>query len=289
MKRASTIKALRNHLDAARLAPLGFVPTMGALHSGHLSLVGRAIEECRIIAVSIFVNPTQFNNKEDLKNYPRPLEKDLKLLSNILRENDIVFTPETNEIYPEPDTRIFNFGNLDKVMEGLHRPGHFNGVAQVVTRLFDIVGPDNAYFGQKDFQQVTIIRELVRQTGKKINIITCPIIREPDGLAMSSRNQLLEKNIRKNAAVIYATLSAASGMIRTTEIEDIKNFVKSTINNTHNFNVEYFEIVDDVRLVPVSRKSEMTEGKRYFGCVAVKAGKIRLIDNVKILCSESKG
>ena len=283
MKRASTIKELRSHLEVINLSPSGFVPTMGALHSGHLALVSKAINECPIVTVSIFVNPTQFNDKEDFKNYPRNVEKDLEMLSGVMRENDIVFTPDTHEMYPEEDTRVFNFGTPEKVMEGLHRPGHFNGVAQIVSRLFEIVRPEIAYFGQKDFQQLTIIKELVRQTGSKVKIISCPIIREPDGLALSSRNQLLEDRIRRDAPVIYKTLSTISEMLKTMEIADIKDSVNASINRTPGFHLEYFEITDDVHLIPVRQKSEFEKGKRYFGCIAVKAGKIRLIDNVEIL------
>lgn len=282
MNKTSTINELKNLLKGKNIHPSGFVPTMGALHSGHLSLVTRAIKECRIVTVSIFVNPTQFNDKDDLKNYPRMVEKDLELLSEMMRENDIVFIPDTHGIYPEEDTRIFNFGNLDRVMEGLHRPGHFNGVAQVVSRLFEIVDPEIAYFGQKDFQQLTIIRELVRQTGAQVKIISCPIVREPDGLAMSSRNMLLDPEKRKEAPIIYKTLLTAAAMIKTSEITVIKDFVKSNINKIPGFDVEYFEIVDDKVLVPVRQKSEIAHGKRYFGCIAVKAGKIRLIDNIEI-------
>jgi pantoate--beta-alanine ligase len=282
MKISSSIKQLRSHLTGIELTPSGLVPTMGALHSGHLSLVSKAITECNVVTVSIFVNPTQFNDKEDLKKYPRTIEKDLDLLSGVMRENDIVFTPDTNEIYPAPDTRVFNFGKLDKVMEGLHRPGHFNGVAQVVSRLFEIVNPDIACFGQKDFQQLTIIRELVRQTGGKVRIIGCPIIREKDGLAMSSRNQLLEPEIRKDAAIIYSTLSTAAKIANTMGISDIKDYVKNNINRIPHFSVEYFEIVDDAELVPVMQKSEIEKARRYFACVAVIAGKIRLIDNIEI-------
>jgi pantoate--beta-alanine ligase len=282
MKKASSIKELKNHLSTTNLLPSGFVPTMGALHNGHLSLVGQAIKECKIVTVSIFVNPTQFNNREDLKNYPRTLEKDLEILSGVMRENDIVFTPKIHEIYPVEDTRVFNFGNLGKGMEGFHRPGHFNGVAQVVSRLFDIVNPDIAYFGQKDFQQLTIIRELVRQTGNKAVIISCPIIREPDGLAMSSRNQLLEPEIRKDAAIIYRTISTAAIMVKTREVADIKEYVNNNINRNPHFSVEYFEIVDDSELVPINYKDEIEKAKRYFACIAVKAGNIRLIDNIEI-------
>lgn len=282
MKRASTIRKLRDHLIRMHLSPTGFVPTMGALHKGHISLVNVAVTSCPIIVVSIFVNPTQFNVKDDLKNYPGNIDKDLDLLGKVMRENDIVFIPDVNEIYPEEDKRVFRFGNLDKMMEGLYRPGHFNGVAQVVSRLFDIVKPDVAFFGQKDFQQLTIIKELVRQTGEKVKIIGCPIIRERDGLAMSSRNQLLEPEIRKKAYIIFHTLSEAAAMAVNTEITVIKEFVKNRINGTEGFIIEYFEIVDDIELIPLKSKSEVRKGMKYFGCIAVKAGRIRLIDNIEI-------
>jgi pantoate--beta-alanine ligase len=282
MKSASSINELKSLLRVMEAKPSGFVPTMGALHNGHLSLVTRAVNECPVVTVSIFVNPTQFNDKEDLKNYPRTIEKDLELLSPALRENDIVFIPGTKEIYPEEDTRVFNFRTLDKVMEGAHRPGHFNGVAQVVSRLFDIVNPEIAYFGQKDFQQLAIIRELVRQTSSSVKITGCPIVREPDGLAMSSRNQLLEPEIRKNAGIIFRTISKAAEMAKTMEVPDIKKYVTENINRIPDFCIEYFEIVDDLELIPVKQKREILKTNRYFGCIAVKAGKIRLIDNIEI-------
>jgi pantoate--beta-alanine ligase len=255
---------------------------MGALHKGHITLVESAVNQCPVVVVSIFVNPTQFNDKNDLKNYPRTLDNDLKLLKPVLRENDIVFIPDTKEIYPEKDNREFNFGSLDNVMEALHRPGHFNGVAQVVSRLFDIVKPDIAIFGMKDFQQLAIIKKLVKQTGSNVKILGNPIIRENDGLAMSSRNQLLEPGIRKQAAIIYKTISSASEMIQNHNIPEIKKFVENSINNVEGFNVEYFEIVDENDLIPLISKDEMKKEKLYFGCIAVKAGDIRLIDNIEI-------
>ncbi len=282
MKRVFTKRDLRSHLKNFDLSPSGFVPTMGALHRGHLSLVDRATNDCPIVTVSIFVNPTQFNDKEDLKNYPRPIEKDIEMLSELLREKDIVFTPPVEEIYPEEETRIFDFGNLDKVMEGSQRPGHFNGVGQVLTKLFDIVRPDIAYFGQKDFQQLTIVRELVRQRDYKINIISCPIIRETDGLAMSSRNQLLETGIRKNAGIIFSAISEAVELAKTNDIAEIKDYVINTINRIPGFSVEYFEIADDRELVTIHRKNEVLPDRKYFACIAVRAGKIRLIDNIEI-------
>jgi len=282
MKVVSTIKELQKATRAPDSSPLGFVPTMGALHRGHISLVQNAAALCRRVVVSIYVNPTQFNDKNDLKNYPRTIDDDLALLRSVLREKDVVFTPDDKEIYPAEDQRVFNFGNLDNVMEALHRPGHFNGVAQVVSRLFEIVKPDIAIFGQKDFQQLAVIKELVRQTGDKVKIISHPIIREDDGLAMSSRNRLLDDMIRKKAGIIYSTISAAAGMINDHDIPYLISYVKKTIERAEGFTVEYFEIVDDIELKPVAARCEMKKGNKYFGCIAVKAGNIRLIDNIEI-------
>ncbi len=282
MKVISTVIGLQNEIRKLQSEPVGFVPTMGALHNGHLSLVASAIDLCPLVVVSIYVNPTQFNDKNDLRNYPRTIDADLNLLEKVLRKSDCVFIPADKEIYPEEDRRQFHFGNLGQVMEAKHRPGHFNGVAQVVSRLFDIVKPDIAIFGIKDFQQLAVIKELVRQTGNKVKIIGSPIIREKDGLAMSSRNSLLETDIRKNAGVIFRTISSASAMITGHDIPEIKSFVRESINSVPGFDVEYYDIVDDTELIPVSFKAEMKAGKRYFGCIAVKAGRIRLIDNVEI-------
>ncbi|HNR40910.1 MAG TPA: pantoate--beta-alanine ligase [Bacteroidales bacterium] len=282
MKVISKAEELEKAIGGTLLSPVGFVPTMGALHAGHLSLVNRATDETPLVVTSIYVNPTQFNDPKDLENYPRTLEEDLALLKNHLRTDDIVFTPSDREIYPEKDTRQFHFGNLDNVMEALHRPGHFNGVAQVVSRLFAIVRPDIAYFGQKDFQQLAVIRELVRQTGNRVRIVGCPIIREADGLAMSSRNRLLDPEIRKNAATIFKALNLASERFKSKEIAELKKDVKDMIEKIPGFTVEYFEIADDIELIPLKNKSEVREGCRYFGCIAVMAGKIRLIDNIEI-------
>jgi len=281
MKVVSTIKDIKRRLEDLCLAPVGLVPTMGALHEGHMSLVRNAIYECPVIVVSIYVNPTQFNDKKDLENYPRPIEADLVLLKSVLRNSDIVFTPPDSEMYPSEDKRVFRFGNLGRVMEAVHRPGHFNGVAQVVSKLFDIVGPDIAYFGIKDFQQVAVIRELIRQEGYKIIIRENPILRESDGLAMSSRNRLLEPDIRRKALVIFRSISEATGMIKDHDIPEIKSHIRESIEKAGDFHVEYFEIVDDKKLVPVRGKSEMKRNGRYRGCIAVRAGKIRLIDNIE--------
>ena len=282
MKVVSTVKELQKATGGPDSSPLGFVPTMGALHRGHITLVQNAVALCRMVVVSIYVNPTQFNDKNDLKNYPRTLDDDLALLNPVLREKDIVFTPDDKEIYPVEDKRVFHFGNLEDVMEALQRPGHFNGVAQVVSRLFEIVKPDIAIFGQKDFQQLAVIKELVRQTGNKVKIISNPIIREDDGLAMSSRNRLLDNMIRKKAGIIYSTISAAAGLINDHDIPYLISYVKKTIERAEGFTVEYFEIVDDKELKPVAARCEMKKGNKYFGCIAVRAGNIRLIDNIEI-------
>jgi pantoate--beta-alanine ligase len=282
MKVVSTVKELQKATKGPDSSPLGFVPTMGALHRGHITLVQNAENLCRKVVVSIYVNPTQFNDKNDLKNYPRTLDDDLALLQSVLREKDIVFTPDDKEIYPVEDRRVFHFGNLDNVMEALHRPGHFNGVAQVVSRLFEIVKPDIAIFGQKDFQQLAVIKELVRQMGNKVKIIGNPIIRENNGLAMSSRNRLLDQAIRKKAGIIYSAISSAASMINDHDIPYLITYVKRTIERTEGFSVEYFEIVDDKELKPVAARCDMKKGKNYFGCIAVRAGNIRLIDNIEI-------
>jgi pantoate--beta-alanine ligase len=281
MKVLKSAKEVREHYRVSVLRSPGFVPTMGALHEGHLSLVGRAVECCRMAAVSIFVNPTQFNDPDDLLKYPRTLDADLQMLSGVLRENDFVFVPSVEEIYPEPDTRRFDFGELERVMEGVHRPGHFNGVAQVVSRLFDIIRPSCAFFGQKDFQQLTIIRELARREYPKTEIIACPIVRESDGLAMSSRNRRLLIHHRARAGEIYRTLIAASAMLADFEIPEIREFVADRINMIPDFRLEYFEIVEQNTLAPVRSRIGMSPEKKYFGCIALWAGDVRLIDNME--------
>jgi len=277
MKLYTTISSLQSALkeELQKGYKIGFVPTMGALHEGHLSLVEQAGERCGIVVVSIFVNPTQFNDKNDLANYPRTLESDMALLSKL--KCDYIFYPSVDEIYPEPDTRQFVFGNLEQVMEGEFRPGHFNGVAQVVSKLFSIVLPDMAFFGQKDFQQLAVIRDLVRQLALPIDIISCEIVREPDGLAMSSRNKLLLPEHREAAPLIHQTLVEARQLSLTKTLDEVKEFVLKQINTNPLLVVEYFEIVDETTLVPVKNWQE--PGIKV-GCIAVFAGKIRLIDNV---------
>lgn len=254
---------------------IGFVPTMGALHNGHLSLVKESRKITGATVVSIFVNPTQFNDPEDLKRYPRTLEKDAELLKTV--GCDIVFAPSVEEIYPEKDTRKFDFGYLESVMEGALRPGHFNGVGQVVSRLFDIVKPHKAFFGMKDFQQVAIIKSMVKQLKFDIEIVPCPIIRQENGLAMSSRNSLLDDEHKKNAPHIYAILEKARNLVSEMSVANLKQWITDEINNNPFLEVEYVEIVDDTTLNIVENWEE--KGKKVV-CVAVYAGKIRLIDNI---------
>jgi pantoate--beta-alanine ligase len=255
---------------------IGLVPTMGALHEGHLSLMNASLGNNDITVISVFVNPTQFNDKKDFENYPRDLDKDLELIR--IKGCDLVFTPSENEIYPEKDHRVFDFGTLDKYMEGMYRPGHFNGVAQIVSRLFDIIKPDNAYFGEKDFQQLVIIKHLVQQLNLPIEIIPCPIIRESDGLAMSSRNRLLTPKQRKSASKIIEALLDAQKISRKMEITDLKNHVMEWINTDPNLQTEYFELVLESDLIPLLKWPEIAP---VTGCIAVKAGSVRLIDNIK--------
>jgi pantoate--beta-alanine ligase len=279
MNLVNTVKDLQSQISLLRSEgkSIGFVPTMGALHEGHLSLVQQCISDNDICVVSIFVNPTQFNDKEDLKKYPRDVEKDSLLLSTL--SNDIiVFNPSENEIYPEPDTRQFDFGMIDKVMEGKFRPGHFNGVAQVVSRLFDIVRPDKAYFGQKDFQQLAVIRDMVRQLKLNIQIIPMPIIREASGLARSSRNERLTTEQREVAANISKVLfESRDEMYMNLSVQDTINLVTDKINSFSDLKVEYFEIVDGCTLQPVP---EWNESDYVVGCIAVFCGEVRLIDNI---------
>lgn len=254
---------------------VGFVPTMGALHAGHLSLIKFSSSENDITVVSIFVNPTQFNSKKDLKKYPRDEEIDLEKLKNI--NCDIVFIPEVEEMYPEDDNRIFDFQGLDNVMEGKYRNGHFNGVAQIVSTLFEIVNPDKAYFGKKDFQQVAIIKYLNENYLKDLNIevVACDIIREEDGLAMSSRNMLLNKEQRSEASLISKTMFFYCNSYEKYSVAGLKSKIISEINSNTHLEVEYFDIVDNKTLqsVPDIIPEKTT------ACIAVYAGIIRLIDN----------
>ena len=277
MKSYSTVSELREALLPHRDKTIGFVPTMGALHQGHISLVERARKECDTVVVSVFVNPTQFNDKTDLKNYPRTPEADAAMLE--AAGVDYVLFPSVEEIYPEPDTRIFDFGLVDKVMEGATRPGHFNGVAQVVSRLFAIVEPDKAYFGEKDFQQIAVIRAMVAQLGLEVEIIDCPIIRDFDGLARSSRNLLLTPAHRAAAPHIYEVLSTAVAKVGELSPAELTAWVVAEVEKNELLKVIYFAAVDALSLQTIN---EWSDSERVQGCIAVQAGEIRLIDNIKL-------
>lgn len=277
MKVVNNVAALHAALAECPKEGIGFVPTMGALHAGHRSLVERARRENDTVVVSVFVNPTQFNDKNDLRNYPRTPEADCAVLE--AAGADIVFMPSVEEVYPEPDTRIFDFGQIDKVMEGATRHGHFNGVAQVVSRLFDLVKPRRAYFGEKDFQQIAVIKAMVAQLGIDIEIVECAIVRGEDGLALSSRNELLTPEHRKAAPHIYATIRQCSEKMATMSPEELTEWVVKSIDSNPLLKTIYFEAVDARSMQRVERWSD---SERIQGCCAVQAGDIRLIDNIKI-------
>jgi pantoate--beta-alanine ligase len=272
--------AVRNHVEMARGRgeTIGFVPTMGALHNGHISLVNKALTDCDWVVSSIFVNPTQFNDPKDLIHYPRTPETDWNLLE--LAGCHLLFNPSVSEIYPEglasPD---FEFGALEKVMEGAHRPGHFKGVASVVFRLFDIVKPDIAYFGEKDFQQLAIIRSMVHQASLPIRIIGCETIREPDGLAMSSRNIRLSPDERKTAPIIFQTLSKGKALIEAKGFDEAKIEITRSVEASGHFKVEYVEFADAESLQPVASISKAKKSRVF---IAVKASTTRLIDNMEL-------
>ena len=278
MKLVHTIQELRAELDIQRQAgkKIGLVPTMGALHEGHASLVRRAVAENEVVVVSDFVNPTQFNDKNDLLKYPRTLEADCELLEK--EGAAYVFAPSVEEMYPEPDTRQFSYAPLDTVMEGKYRPGHFNGVCQVVSKLFMMVEPDVAYFGEKDFQQLAIIREMVKQMNFPLEIVGCPIVRESDGLALSSRNARLSEEQRKQALGISQTLFKSQEYAASHTLEETQKFVEDGIAAAEGLELEYFEIVDGMTL----QKIASWEDTDYVvGCITVFCGEVRLIDNIK--------
>ncbi len=278
MKIVSKIQELKDCLAGERQQnkKIGFVPTMGALHAGHLSLVKRCVEENDICVVSIFVNPTQFNDKNDLATYPRTLDNDCALLEPT--GCDYVFAPSEAEMYPEPDTRTFDFGTVSAVMEGARRPGHFNGVAQVVSKLFYAVEPKNAYFGEKDFQQIAVIRAMVKQLGLPVKINACPILREADGLALSSRNVRLTPEQRTKAPLIARTLKESTTFAAAKSVQEVIDFVVNTINRDPVMRVEYYEIVDGNTMESVKNWSD---ADYIVGCVTVYCGEVRLIDNVR--------
>ena len=280
MKVINTIQALREVLAAARAEnqTIGLVPTMGALHEGHASLVRRSVKENDVTVVSIFLNPTQFNDKGDLERYPRTLETDCELLEKC--GATYAFAPSVEEVYPEPDTRQFSYPPTDSVMEGAHRPGHFNGVCQVVSKLFSYVEPDRAYFGEKDYQQIAVIRRMVDDLGFQLEIVPCPVVRERSGLAMSSRNTLLTPEERRIAARIYSTLEESKDYAADHEVEDVRQRVIRKINAVDGLEVEYYSIVDGNSLADVH---SWNDAESIVGCITVYCGQkpIRLIDHIR--------
>lgn len=278
MKIVNSIQELKQILAGEKRENkrIGLVPTMGALHAGHLSLVKRCVAENDVCVVSVFVNPTQFNDKHDLETYPRTLEKDCALLETA--GCHIVFAPTVEEMYPQPDTRTFDFGTVSNVMEGARRPGHFNGVAQIVSKLFYAVEPDNAYFGEKDFQQIAVIRALVKQLQLPVHIHACPILREADGLALSSRNTRLTPALRQKAPLIARTLKESITFAAGKSVQETIDYVVNTLNSDPDLRVEYYEIVDGNTLESIR---EWSDTDYAVGCITVYCGEVRLIDNIK--------
>jgi len=278
MKIVHTIKELQAELTTlkAQDKKIGLVPTMGALHAGHASLVNRSVKENDVTVVSVFVNPTQFNDKNDLLKYPRTLDADCKLLE--ANGCSFVFAPSVEEMYPEPDTRVFNFAPLDTVMEGAFRPGHFNGVAQIVSKLFDAVKPHRAYFGEKDFQQLAIIREMAKQLNYDLEIVGCPILREEDGLALSSRNARLSAEEREIALKISQTLFKSRTFAADHSVSETIRFVEESIAAERGLRLEYFKIVDGNTL---QEFGDWADTNYAVGCITVFCGDVRLIDNIK--------
>jgi len=278
MEIVHSIKDLQARLKALRSLgkKVGLVPTMGALHAGHASLVKRCVAENGTAVVSVFVNPTQFNDQNDLVKYPRTLEADCRLLEECGAA--FVFAPSVEEMYPEPDTRKFSYAPLDTVMEGAFRPGHFNGVCQIVSKLFEAVQPDRAYFGEKDFQQLAVIREMVRQMGYPLEIVGCPIIREADGLALSSRNARLSVEERKNALKISQTLFESRTFAASHGVAETQRFVEDAIAAAPGLCLEYFELVNGTTLQKIANWEETSYA---VGCITVFCGEVRLIDNIK--------
>jgi len=280
MQLINTKKELRSLLISLdKIKTLGLVPTMGALHLGHLSLVKRSLRENDITLVSIFVNPTQFNNQEDLAKYPKTLDRDILLLGSV-SENIIVFAPTSEEIYSGDITsKSYDFEGLENVMEGEFREGHFNGVGTIIEKLLTLIGPTRAYFGEKDFQQLQIVRKLVRNLAVPVEIIGCPIVREPSGLAMSSRNERLPEALRQKAAFIYSTLKGAKQQFGTKSADFVTDWVRKQFGSQQDFKLEYFKITDEDKLLPVIQKEKDT---KYRAFIAVYVGDVRLIDNIAL-------
>ena len=277
MRVVKTISELKSLISGYKQEnkTVGLVPTMGALHAGHKSLVDRARKENDIVVESVFVNPTQFNNKQDLATYPRTEERDCALLE--AAGCDVVFMPAVEEVYPEPDNRQFDLGAVAEVMEGAHRPGHFNGVAQIVSKLFGFVEPDRAYFGEKDFQQIAVIRKMVQLEGFKLQIVACPIKREDDGLALSSRNVRLTAEQRQLAPNIYRVLKESCNFAKSHTVAETEKFVVDSLNALPQMEVEYYSIVDALTMQPVS---DWADADSITGCITVYCGEVRLIDNI---------
>lgn len=274
------VKDLESYLSHCREKgkTIGLVPTMGALHAGHASLVKRSTAENDVTVVSVFVNPTQFNDPKDLQNYPRTLEADCELLEKL--NADVVFSPSVEEIYPEKDNRTFSYPPIDTVMEGARRPGHFNGVCQIVSKLFYYTQPTRAYFGEKDFQQIAVIRAMLEDLKLDIELCPCPIVREENGLALSSRNQLLSIEERKIATNISKTLYKSREYAKTHTVEETTQYVIDTLNSIEGLDVEYYQIVNGYTLHPINSWSDCDY---VVGCITVYCGKrpVRLIDNIK--------
>ena len=276
MKIFTTRAAVSDYLDELKSAErsVGFVPTMGALHLGHLSLIKAARTKSDIVVCSIFVNPTQFNDKKDLENYPRPIKDDIRKLKRA--ECDVLFIPEVDEMYNSSDHWLMELGNLDKILEGKTRPGHYQGVTQIVKKLFDIIKPDYAFFGQKDYQQFMVVSYMVKKLRIRVRMIQCPIIREDDGLAMSSRNVYLAPDYRKNALALFQSLNKARDEFNEKSIRQIKRDAIAFLNASVGIEAEYFEIYNARTFEPVS--SKRTEN--LIALVAARVGKIRIIDNM---------
>lgn len=279
MKIIDTVAALQLAVTEAKQQGLsvGLVPTMGALHEGHASLIRQCVAENQLTVVSVFVNPTQFNDPKDLQHYPRTFEADAQLIASL--GGDIVFAPSVEEIYPQEDKRVFSYPPIDTVMEGARRPGHFNGVCQIVSKLFDLVSPDKAYFGEKDFQQIAVVRAMMRDLGCKFQLVPCPIVRETSGLALSSRNALMSEDERVLATNIYRTLRESVVFSQAHTVAETQQFVVNQLNALESLEVEYYEIVNGETLQTVT---SWEDAAQIQGCITVFCGArpVRLIDNI---------
>lgn len=279
MKIINTVASLQQAVTEAKQQGLsvGLVPTMGALHEGHASLIRQSVAENQLTVVSVFVNPTQFNAPKDLQHYPRTFEADAQLIASL--GGDVVFAPSVEEVYPQEDTRVFAYPPIDTVMEGARRPGHFNGVCQIVSKLFDMVSPDKAYFGEKDFQQIAVVRAMMRDLGYKFQLVPCPIVREESGLALSSRNALMSDEERVLATNIYRTLRESVDYAQSHTVTETQQFVVEQLNALEGLEVEYYEIVNDETLQPVT---SWQDAPHIQGCITVFCGArpVRLIDNI---------